>query len=267
VRNHPWWSRGFESPETLPERYPFCCGTYWDTLLLSTTSTGTVVGDPTRSGNHVFAAHVAPNNGHDYADWSELTQNYITSHGRDGASVWVRLRFRFPKNFKPSGYTAGQVNTDWNWLVQFHETGRWSRHCSTENPGTIALGILNSRMRPLRENPRFRLHVLGGVQTGGKCIPNQIRVQGVHVRLAHWYSLLMHVNFSASDSGLVQLWLDRRLIFNVHGPNVYQHPDDGSVGNSYFAFGYYRLSSSWDATVYFDDVAEGPTRGSVVKRR
>jgi hypothetical protein len=168
----------------------------------------------------------------------------------------------FPRDFKPSGYTSGQVNTDWNWLVEFHEGAGWANQCSGENPGSIALGILNSRMRPLRQNPRFRLHVLGGVQSGSNCIPQQVRIQGPHVRLGHWYSLVLHVVFSPDRSGLVQLWIDGRRMANVRSPNLYRHPD-GSVGNFYFAFGYYRLISSWDATVLFDDVAEGPTRASV----
>jgi hypothetical protein len=259
----PWWSRTFESPEVLPARYPFCCGTYWDTLLLSTTSTGAIVPDPENRRNRVFAAHTGPNNGNDYADWSFLTQNRFVSHGTNGTSVWVRMRLYFPRNFKPTGYTAGQKNSEWNWLNEFIETGGYATKCASENPASVALGILNSRRA--RVNPRFRLQLIGGVQSTSNCKPRQRRLDGPRVRLGHWYTLLEHVLFSPTQSGLVQLWLDGRLIVNVHFPTVVQHPD-GSIGNYYYAFGYYRLPASWDATVLYDDVAEGPTRASIPRR-
>jgi len=266
AKARPWWSRNFEPPERLPARYPYCCGPFWDTLLVSSTSAGSMVTDPTNSSNHVFSATAGPNDGHDFADWSMLTQNYIVTRGSNGVSAWVRLRFFFPSGFKPSGYTSGQPDTDWNWLAEFHEAGAWSKQCSSENPGTIAFGILNSRMRPLRHNPRFRLHVLGGSQTSSNCVPRNVKIQGPHVRLEHWYSLLIHVVFSPSSDGLVRVWLDRRLIARVDGPTIYRHPN-GSVGNSYFSFGYYRLRSPWRASVLFDDVAEGPSRASVKRGR
>jgi hypothetical protein len=265
-RQAPWWSRTFESPEMLPAAYPFCCGTFWDTLLLSATSSGAVVPGPMDPGNHVFAAHVGPNNGQDFADWSLLTQDAETSRGRDGTSVWVRLRLYFPPSFKPTGYTAGQINSEWNWLTTFHESGAWAKHCAGEDPSSVAIGILNSRPRHGAPNPRFRLHLAGGVQSTSKCVPNLLRIDGPQIRLGHWYTLLEHVVFSPSGSGLVQVWIDGRRMANVHFPTMYRHPD-GSVGNYYFCFGYYRLRSSWNATVLFDNVAEGPTRASVKARR
>jgi hypothetical protein len=258
-----WWSRNFERPEVLPAPYPFCCGTFWDTLLLSTTSSGAIVPDPTRPENHVFAARTGPNNGRDYADWSFLTQNHIVAHGSNGTSVWVHMRLYFPRNFQPTGYTAGQKNSEWNWLTEFHEAAGWATACASGNPASIALGILNSR-RATR-NPRFHLQLIGGVQSKSNCKPKQRRIDGPRVRLGHWYTLLVHARFSPTQSGLVQLWLDGRLIVNVHFPTVVQHPD-GSVGNYYYAFGYYRLPASWDATVLYDDVAEGPTRASISRR-
>jgi hypothetical protein len=53
---------------------------------------------------------------------------------------------------------------------------------------------------------------------------------------------------------------------SVHVPTVFRHPN-GGVGSYYFGFGYYRMRSSWDATVLFDNVAEGPTRPSVAGDR
>jgi Polysaccharide lyase len=256
----PWWSRTFEPPETLPQRYPFCCGRYWDTLLLSSTSTGTIVADPVNRRNHVFAAQVGPNNGGDYADWSLLTQNALTSHGSGGRSVWIRLRLYFPRGFKPSGYTAGQIDSEWNWLTEFHEAAGWVDKCASENPATVALGILNSHQT--RANYLFRLHLLGGVQTTSNCKPIERRIDGPRVQLGHWYSLLEHIVFSPSRDGLVQIWIDGRRMVNIHFPTVYRHPD-GGVGQYYFNFGYYRLRGSWTAKVLYDNVAEGPTRGSI----
>jgi Polysaccharide lyase len=262
----PWWSRTFESPEMLPAAYPFCCGTFWDTLLLSATSSGAIVADPANGSNHVFAAHVGPNNGRDFADWALLTQNAETSRGSEGMSVWVRLRLYFPRGFKPSGYTAGQVDSEWNWLTEFHESGDWKDQCSGEDPATVALGVLNRRARRGAPNPRFRLHLVGGVQTRSRCIPNLRRIDGPRVRGGHWYTILEHVVFASDRNGLVQIWIDGRRMASVHFPTMYRHPD-GSVGHHYFDFGYYRLRSSWNATVLFDNVAEGPTRASVKTRR
>jgi hypothetical protein len=256
----PWWSRNFEAPEVLPAPYPFCCGKYWDTLLLSSTSSGTVVADPVNGGNHVFAAQVGQNNGRDYADWSLLTQNALKSHGSDGVSVWIRLNFYLPRGFKPTGYTAGQIDSEWNWLTMFHEAAGWAEECATENPSTVALGILNSRHTD--PNPRFRIHLIGGVQSTSSCKPTERRFDGPRVRLRHWYSLLEHIVFSPSSKGLVQIWIDHRKMVNVHFPTVHRHPD-GSVGRYYFGFGYYRLPGSWIARVMYDNVAEGPTRASV----
>ena len=256
----PWWSRTFEPPENLPPPYPFCCGRYWDTLLLSSTSSGTIVADPVKRRNHVFAAEAGPNNGRDYADWSLLTQNALTSHGNGGSSVWIRLRLYFPPGFKPTGYTAGQIDSEWNWLMTFHEAAGWANKCAGENPSTVALGIINSRRT--RPNYRFRLHLLGGVQSTSGCKPAERRIDGPRVRLGHWYSLLGHVVFSPSRKGLVQIWIDGREVVSVHFPTAYRHPD-GSIGQYYFNFGYYRLRGSWKATVLYDNVAEGPTRGSV----
>ena len=261
-RPAPWWLRTFESPEILPSAYPFCCGTYWDTLLVSTGSSGAIVADPTNPGNRVFAARVGPNNGHDFADWSLLTQDPQTSRGHLGMSVWVRLRLYFPLGFKPTGYTAGQRNSEWNWLTHFHEHGAWKDQCAAEDPATVALGILNSRSRRGAPTTRFHLHLMGGVQSASNCNPELRRIDGPRIRRGHWYSILEHVVFSPSQSGLVELWIDGRMMVRVHFPTVFLHPN-GSVGSYYFGLGYYRLRSSWDATVLFDNVAEGPTRASL----
>jgi hypothetical protein len=186
------------------------------------------------------------------------------SHGSNGTSVWVRLRIYFPSGFKPTGYTAGQRNSEWNWLTHFHEAGAWKNQCAREDPASVALGIINSRTRRRVANPRFRLHLVGGIQSSSNCLPRIRRIDGPRVRRGHWYSVLEHVVFSPSRKGLVQIWIDGRKMASVHFPTVYQHPD-GSVGRYYFGLGYYRLRSSWDATVLFDDVAEGPTRASVAR--
>jgi hypothetical protein len=140
----------------------------------------------------------------------------------------------------------------------FHDRAAPSR-CSGEDPSTISFGIINRRRRL---NPRFRLRLLGGVQSARRCTPGSLRVDGPRVRRGHWYTVVEHVVFSPSASGLVQIWIDGRRMANVHFPTVYKRPDS-SVGNYYFCLGYYRLRASWDATVLFDNVAEGPTRASI----
>jgi hypothetical protein len=257
---HAWWVRTFEPPEKIPTAYPWCCGRFWDTLLVSATSSGAVVSDPENRRNHVFEARVGPNNGRDFADWSLLTQNSETSHGVEGTEIWVRFRLYLPRNFKPTGYTARQIDSEWNWIAQLHEAGDWQQQCRGEDPATIALGIVNRRTKV---NPRFRLLLKGGVQSGSRCVPRLERIEGPAIRLRHWYNVVERIILSPSDRGLVRVWIDGKRMANAAFPTVYRHPN-GTVGSYYVDFGYYRLRASWDASVLLDDVAEGPSRRSVL---
>jgi hypothetical protein len=168
----------------------------------------------------------------------------------------------FPRSFKPTGYTARESNSEWNWLTNFHEMTGWADQCSSEDPATVEFGILNKRSPRGQPNPRFLLHLAGGGQSASTCVPKLRRIDGPALRLGHWYSLLEHVVFSPSDTGLVEVWIDGRRMTSVHFPTMYRHPN-GSVRNYYFSFGYYRRKASWSATVLFDDVAEGPSRASI----
>jgi hypothetical protein len=264
----PWWSRTFEAPETLPQRYPYCCGTYWDTLLLSSASTGAQVVDPTDSTgtNHVFDSHVA--NSSETRDWSLVTQNTTDSYAFQGSDVWVKFRIFFPSSFRATGYRSGQPNSEFNWLHEFHEDSTYTTKCPSEDPGNIALGVLDSSTYATY---RWRVQIFGGQQTATNCTGSigDRDVDGPPIQLGHWYTLLEHVHFSAGSDGLYELWIDGTQAFSINGPTLYRHPD-GSTERAYTHFGNYRaggdswaVKTTWTADVYYDDVAEGPSRSSV----
>jgi hypothetical protein len=259
----PWWSRTFESPESVPQPYPFCCGTYWNTLLVSSASTGAEAVDPTNGSNHVFDSHVA--NSAEYADWSLITQIQPTAHTGQGGDTWRKFRIYFPATFKPVGYRAGQANSMFNWLWQpGHDSASQSK-CSSEDTGNQAIGILNSNA--YADNVWYA-QMYGGQQTTTNCIPSKHTAVGPTVHFGRWYTLVEHVKYSYGSDGLYELWVDGAQAFNIAGPNLYRHPD-GSIEVPYEHYGYYRWNggsstpTTWAADVYYDDITEGPTRDSV----
>ena len=160
---------------------------------------------------------------------------------------------------RPASVTANTIGSP---IFTKRVLGRATAQARTLQPWLLAYSTPGTRRGGA--NPRFRLHLVGGVQSTSNCVPSRRNIDGPRIRLGHWYSVLEHVVFSPSRKGLVQIWIDGRKMASVHFPTVYQHPN-GSVGQYYFGFGYYRLRSSWDATVLFDNVAEGPTKASVAR--
>jgi hypothetical protein len=259
----PWWSRAFESPESLPQPYPFCCGTSWNTLLASSASTGSLVVDPTNSSNHVFDSHAADSA--EYADWSLITQVQPTAHTAQGVDTWRKFQIYFPSNFKPVGYRAGQANSMFNWLWQpAHDSASQSK-CSSEDTGNLAVGILNSNV--YSDNVWY-VQIFGGQQTSTNCIPVRHTAVGPPVRFGRWYTLVEHVKYSYNSDGIYELWVDGTQAFSVDGPTLYRHPD-GSIEVAYEHYGYYRWNggtstpTTWPSDVYYDNITEGPTQASV----
>jgi Polysaccharide lyase len=262
-----WWSRKFESPETLPQPYPFCCGSYWEQLLVSSASTGGQVVDPTNSANHVLRSHVADSS--NYADWALVIQNAANSRAYQGSDVWVKFRIYFPTNFRATGFRSGQPNSEFNWMHEFHEDMQYKTKCPSEDPGNIALGVLDSNQY---STLRWRVQIYAGQQASTTNCTGSIGdrdVDGPPIQLGRWYTLLEHVHFSAGSDGVYQLWIDGTQAFSINGPTLFRHPD-GTTEVAYIQFGNYRTSgngwsvpTTWPSDVYFDDVAQGATQASV----
>jgi hypothetical protein len=261
-----WWSRNFESPESLPAPYPHTRNTaYWSGLLLSATSSARIASSPTNRRNHVLQATTGPNNGSDYADWALLTQDSRTSRGFSSSEIWLRLRIYFPKAFVPSGFTAGQGNSVANGFAHWHNDAGYKKRCPGEIP-SIALSILNADPHGPwgRPQPRFRFHLIGGTEMNqSNCRPRERWIDGPKVLTAHWYDVLQHIKFSPEPrQGLFEAWIDSKRMVSLHFPTLYKRPD-GSLSSAYFQCGYYRLASNFSATVLLDNIREGPTRKSV----
>jgi hypothetical protein len=266
----PWWNRTFEFPESLPTAYPETRNaTYWSGLLVSATSSGKISMSPTSKRNRVFKATTGPNNGRDYADWALLTQDARTSRGVAGSEVWLRFSIYFPASFTPTGFTAGQRNSVFNGFTSFHNDSGYKELCPSELP-SIAWTILNADPHGSwgKPQPRFRIHLLGGAETNdSNCRPKERWINGPKFRKRHWYNILQHIKFSPDErKGLFEAWIDGVRIASVRFPTLYRRPD-GSISSAYFQCGYYRLASKFAASLFIDDVREGPSRRSVLAKR
>ena len=97
----------------------------------------------------------------------------------------------------------------WNWLTEFHEGAGWATANARAKirPASLsAYSIADGR----HGTPVSVLQLIGGVQIHIELQAQKRRIDGPRIRLGHWYTLLEHVRFSPTQSGLVQLWLDGR---------------------------------------------------------
>jgi hypothetical protein len=267
----PWWVRTFEPPESLPAPYPNPSASpdrYWRDLLLSGTSKGEILPAPKRRHNRSFRATTGPNNGSNYADWSLLTQDVVKSHGWNGGEVWVRMKIYFPRDFTPTGFTAGQLASSYNWFLEFHNDWGYKNLCPTEVP-SIAWTIQNDRPRKVRQkpHPRFAIQLIGGTETTTRnCQPQTRWIYGTREKNDHWYDIVEHVKFSPdAATSVFEGWIDGKRIASLHFPTLFRRPN-GSISSAYFDCGYYRRASNYYASVYIDDVREGPSRKSLFPR-
>ena len=181
----------------------------------------------------------------------------------------MKFRLYFPTNFKATGYRSGQPNSEFNWLHEFHEDMQYKTKCPSEDPGNIALGVLDSSAYT---SLRWRIQIFAGQQASTTNCVGSIGdrdVDGPAIQLGHWYTLLEHVHFSAGSDGLYQLWIDGAQAFSINGPTLFRHPD-GSTEVAYTHFGNYRaggdgwtVKTTWPSDVYYDNIVEGPSQTSV----
>jgi hypothetical protein len=80
----------------------------------------------------------------------------------------------------------------------------------------------------------------------------------------HWYDIVVHQVFSADPStGLIEWWVDGRLLYSAHVPTLTRRTD-GTTPPVSLQAGLYRGPSRVDTdTIYVDGVRAGPTRASV----
>lgn len=112
----------------------------------------------------------------------------------------------------------------------------------------------------------------GGGKTPALCLRTRndilyLRVMGVWKSLGTiakdtWQAYVIHVKHSSGSTGLVEIWLDGKLIFTHKGANMYRVT--GDIKNPNWKLGIYK--STWNGTaktnsklrvLYFDDIKMG----------
>jgi hypothetical protein len=282
VSSRPFWSSGFGS------------GGFgaWDALDGNASTPAlrqryfALVPNPTGGPGPVFRATVDQNAiGNGEAGQRSLLELYPDSkrHGRwlaagmQGRSRWFRAMVYFPTTFVPAR------NTDWNWVIEWHN---WPDGPCCDN---LALTVDTQRSRgrgarlSLRSegggNPRWPVDRYSADPRINHTTHETYIVGDRHLRLGHWYDILLHVVWDYRPKyGLLQWWLDGKLITSRHTSTLFYYADANpdraggqpGPGRTYLEIGYYRPSTLLDGaiddsvmSVYLADVKIGATRSSV----
>jgi hypothetical protein len=172
--------------------------------------------------------------------------------GRDSWYVWDQ--------YVASSWT-GAPNTEFNWTHEFLDAPNSPGRCPGQLNYNVALGI-----NTIGGGARWRLQVgPAGVQTSTNCAgtTGDIDIDGPSLVKGRWQHFVENINWSATSSGRIRMWIDGTLAFDHSGPNIYQHPD-GSTGNETSYWMDYRQNTATGIdNIYYDNVAVGPTAASV----
>jgi hypothetical protein len=187
------------------------------------------------------------------SEMASLWLNWPAAHAGVGMDTWYAAKVKFPTGYQA---TTGQ----WNWFMEWHVDDATSTYSGAYSS---ALGVYTDYpVTPYPGlNPRLAFRVMGGSVTS----PQQyvFTMPSNSLRLGSWYDILVHFVWSPdSNVGLAELWLDGQLLVSTHFPTLYRHPT-GATSFNYFGLYNYRPKVSWDASIHFDRVRIGPTRGSV----
>jgi len=183
----------------------------------------------------------------DGATWYE----HVAAYGANGQSVWQHFSVRFRHGFRA---TPGE----WNLFVEWHDDEGWQKYAEISFEYANLVWMIRTPPR-IKRGARVGMRIMGGPATS----PSTVHVNGPFLRTGHWYDFLAHTIWSPDpNQGLVEWWLDGKLLYSRHLPTLYTRPD-GTVSKVYFGEYNYRLHASWNSTIYFDGTRLGPTRSSV----
>jgi hypothetical protein len=183
----------------------------------------------------------------DGATWYERLANY----GTDGHGVWQHFSVRFAQGFRA---TPGE----WNIFAEWHDDKGWQKFPQISFEYANLLWTI--RTPPdIKRGARISMRIIGGSAT----TPVRVHADGPFLRAGHWYDFLAHTVWSPdARRGLVEWWLDGKLMYSRHIATLYTRPD-GTVSTVYFGEYNYRRHADWNSTIYFDGTRLGPTRASV----
>jgi hypothetical protein len=212
------------------------------------------------------------------------------THGKtaafEGSDEWYHTSLDFPLRFQPS------PRTTWNWVVEWHN---WPDGiCCANIALTVDTTLHSYRARHSwisRQGQRLSMRVMGGgdfrhpADAYGAEASSDPRVRtrwfvgDLKLKRGHWYDVLLHVHWSYRASrGLIQWWLDGRLVTSAKMPTLFYYADNDpdaanrgpGPGQAYLQLGYYRPQYLHDgrvdwtvALVNHAGMRRGPTRRSV----
>ena len=200
-------------------------------------------------------------------DWTYLYNQHASYFGVNGQTDWIHFTVMFP-----AGGAYRTTPGAWNVLEVAHQDSdyfRWSSACEVPELTLTVVQYAGDR------HPYLALRIMGGEDT---CLLGERRRNGgqapqqpgrwvydrAHpLRYSHWYDIIEHVVWSPDQSkGMVEWWLDGRLMFSSHVADLWRRPD-GSIDQVEFELDNYRLHSRRPSTVYYGRTVIGPTRSSL----
>jgi hypothetical protein len=227
--------------------------------------TVTVVPDPLGVQGNVYQLKVtnlagfkAGSAASDRVDlWNEA-KPYI---GMEGQECWEHFRMMFRSTGDAYRPTIGE----WNWVAQHHND---DGYIPFQKAGVIPperselVWGIDTRSAAANGGQNTQLFMV--IRGGDDRTDAEKRVYvGEDLRYDHWYDLLVHVVWSHNaQRGMVEWWLDGKLLFSDHIADLWQRPD-GKIDHVNFEFSNYRIHADWPSSVYYSKVKLGLTRESV----
>jgi hypothetical protein len=231
---------------------------------LQTTSNSAGATGNVSGNNEISSVWLEPEDAH---------AGYGTNGPQDGQSTWYHAKVEFPhgadcfnSNGRPNPSetkndcyfpTTGQ----WNWAYEWHIDGHTESYSSNTN--SMTFGVYTS-YPVVNGAVGRRPHLVFRLSGGNSSSPTYQNVElSAPLLYNHWYDVLFHFVWSANSSvGLAEWWLDGVREVSKHFPTLYTNRD-GSHSYNNFGIYNYRLAAPWNSTIYFDQVAAGPTQASV----
>jgi hypothetical protein len=217
-----------------------------------------VTNDPLGQQGLVYQETVTPTSrwpgGALRGDWTYLFNDQSAAYyGRNGQENWVHFRVMLP-----GGGAYVPTVGEWNWLHESHNDSKFLNFAGVSELPELAIGVANYAGAPY---PMLFMRILGGQDLNPP--PPTYVFDGSALRYDHWYDMVLHVIWSPDPStGLVEWWMDGKLMYSHHVADLWQRPD-GSYDQTEFELNNYRLHADWNSTVYYSKVAIGPTQASV----
>jgi Polysaccharide lyase len=169
-------------------------------------------------------------------------------YGEPGSTVWQHFSVQFAPRFQA-------VPGNWNLFIEWHNDPGWKKF----PPPYLEYANLCFAVRNIYGVNRIGMRIMGGQSTA----PSTIWINGPRLEERHWYDFLIRTHWSPDPkSGMVQWWLDHKLLYSSHVPTLYAR-SDRSVSSVYFVADHYRRHASSTTTIRFDGFRLGPTRSSV----